>query len=280
MHSRPALFLVFVFSFVTAMAQSPKRKADSLYRVKEFAAAAPLYLQSASLAEFKGARVGDYYNAACCFALAGQPDSAFTYLKKAVAGGWNNKAHVLKDSDLNSLHVSGEWEEVLNSIKETKTWTGDPLEAKLVTTDITNFWKAYDLAQHDTANRLAIYRQHYIDPGTPGLQDYFASKVGNMRSFVSGHDRRSRFYEAIRPNTLQVERLKPQMTESFVRFKALYPQARFSNVYFVIGNYTSGGTASANGLLIGTDQMARTSNVPLDELNLWEKNNFQSLESS
>jgi uncharacterized protein YjaZ len=274
------LFLVITNLIgVACFAQNIKARADSLYQAKNFAAAAPVYLWVASLAEFKGTKAGSYYDAACCFALSNQPDSAFKYLNSAKELGWSNKTHLLKDTDLSPLHGTKQWEEFTNSMSEQKNWTDDPLKANLVTSDITNFWNAYDLVQKDTANRLEIYMQYYTDKGSPGLQDYFASKVGNMRSFVRGHDAKKKFYAAIRNNTLQVEKLKPQMITSFVKFKELYPQARFSNVTFVIGNWTSGGTASNNGMLIGTDQMSKTDDVPIDELNLWERNNFQPLEN-
>jgi hypothetical protein len=275
-HRFSVLSIVVLLGF-TLSAQNIKAKADSLYQARNFSSAAPLYLQVASLTEFKTSMASNYYDAACCFALSNNSDSAFFYLKKAKELGWNNKTHLLKDEDLTTLHGTKQWKKFVKSMKEQKNWTDDPLKANLVTTDITNFWQAYDLAQKDTANRLAIYKQYYIDKGTPGLQDYFPGKVGNMKSFVTGHDRRAKFYAGIRANTLLVEKQKQQMIESFVTFKELYPAARFSNVYFVIGNFTSGGTASSNGLLIGTDQLSKTDDVPTAELNLWEKNNFQPL---
>jgi uncharacterized protein YjaZ len=47
----------------------------------------------------------------------------------------------------------------------------------------------------------------------------------------------------------------------------------------LIGNYTSAGTVSSRGLLIGVDQYSKTDDVPVNELNLWEKNNFQRIEN-
>jgi len=274
-------FLIFVTFLITvvAPAQNIKARADSFYQVKNYVAAAPTYLWAASLAEFKGVKASCYYDAACCYALSGKSDSAFDCLNKANELGWTNKTHLLKDSDLNSLHGTPQWNKFTDSMKEPKNWTDDPRQANLVTTDITNFWKAYDMVQKDPANQLSIYRQYYIDRGSPGLQDYFAMKVGDMRSFVRGHDSKKKFYPAIRNNTLQVEKLKPQMIAGFIKFKELYPAARFSNVTFVIGNWTSGGTASGNGMLIGIDQMSNSNDIPIDELNLWERNNFQPLEN-
>ena len=272
------LFLLLIFTTTVASAQSPAAKADSLYRAKNYAQAAPLYLEAASLAEFRNAGASHYYNAACCYALTGDKKNAFSCLAKARSLGYNNREHVMKDTDLESLHDGKQWKKLLRSMKEEKTWSDDPMKAKLVTTDITNFWDAYDRAQKDTANRLAIYKEYYIAKGSPGLQDYFAMKVGNMRSFVRGHDKKEKFYAAIRQNTLQLEAQKPRMIQSFVRFKELYPDARFPAIVFVIGNWTSGGTASNNGLLIGADQYMKSPDIPLDELNLWEKNNFGLLE--
>jgi len=278
MRSSFYLFL-FVFGNMPASAQSSKREADSLYKAKNYAAAAPAYVRAALEAHFKVSSAGNFYDAACSFSMSGQPDSAFTYLSRAIKNGWNNKTHLLKDSDLASLYSKKQWKKLVGSIKQKKTWTNDPLKAQLITSDIDNFWKAYDLAKKDTANRLAIYRQHYVNKGTPGLQDYLASKVKDMGSFIKGHDRRSKFYAGLRYNTLKVETLRPQMVNSFIKFKEVYPAARFPDVYFVMGNFTSGGTVSANGLLIGTDQVVKTSDIPTDELTIWEKNNFQPLEN-
>jgi len=104
--------VAFVFLFVVvskSYCQNFKRKADSLYQVKNYSDAAPLYLKAASFEEFKATRASDYYDAACCFALAANSDSAFTYLKKATQLGWNDKEHLLKDGDLSSLHSEKEW---------------------------------------------------------------------------------------------------------------------------------------------------------------------------
>ncbi|MGZ3929716.1 MAG: gliding motility protein GldB-related protein, partial [Mucilaginibacter sp.] len=74
-----------------------------------------------------------------------------------------------------------------------------------------------------------------------------------------------------------VDKQKPQMLENFVKLKSLYPNAVFPNIYFVIGCFTSAGTTSDNGLLIGVDQAARTPEIPTDELNLWQRNNFSDI---
>jgi hypothetical protein len=275
-------YLLFIFVFwisLCAGAQNIGARADSLYNAKDYHAAAPTYVWAANLNEFRGAKASSYYNAACCYALTGSKDSAFICLEKAKEFGWTNKSHLMSDADLNSLHEEREWKKFTKNMKAQNTWSSNPKKAELITTDITHFWEAYELAQRDSVHRLAIYQQYYIDKGTPGLQDYFTMKVGDMHSFVRGHDRKAKFYAAIHANTLMIEKQKPLMIESFARFKKIYPDAKFPPVCFVIGNWTSGGTASNNGLLIGADQYMKSDDIPVDELNLWEKNNFQSIKN-
>ena len=50
----------------------------------------------------------------------------------------------------------------------------DPDAAQIVTSDLANFWRAYDAAQHapDSAARVAAYRDLYIRKGTPGLRNW------------------------------------------------------------------------------------------------------------
>jgi hypothetical protein len=271
-------FLLLLLSTSAFAQKSLSAKADSLYQAKKFTQAGTYYLQSAKQAEFKVSASGDYYNASCCYALSGKADSALILVKQAVNSGYKDFKHLKIDSDFDSLHPLAQWQNFTASLKSVETGTTDPLKAKLVTTDIKNFWKAYDLAQKDTANRLKIYKQYYVDQGSLGLQDYFAYKVIHMKNFVKGHDKKPKFYAAIRKNTFTVDKQKPQMTASFVKLKELYPQAKFPDVYFVIGAFSSGGTSSDNGLLIGLDQAVRSPDIPVDELNLWENNNFGKLD--
>jgi hypothetical protein len=55
-------------------------------------------------------RVADHaYNAACCHALGGKPDSAFVALALAIDYGFHDDGSLAKDSDLVSLHGDARW---------------------------------------------------------------------------------------------------------------------------------------------------------------------------
>ncbi len=264
-----------------AFAQSKfNQNADSLYQAKAYAAAGRNYLLALQADEFNPQKQNDYYNAACCYALTGKADSAMILLQIAIKKyDYEDVKHLGEDTDLESLHKRDDWQKLVASIHPRQKSTGDPNRAKLITTDINNFWSAYDLAQKDTANRYNIYKKYYVDAGTPGLQDYFAFKVRSTKNFVRTHDKKPKFYAAIRKNTYTVELQKPRMMASFAKLKDYYADALFPDIYFVIGAFTSGGTSTTNGLLIGLDQSVRTPDIPLDGLNLWERNNFADLNS-
>src|SRR4051812_47540473 len=91
------LALVLTFSYTLTFAQVRSKyikKADSLYKAKNYAAAGPYYVQSANAAEYNAIKKSDYYNAACCYALAGKTDSAFTLLHSSIANGYLNIKHI------------------------------------------------------------------------------------------------------------------------------------------------------------------------------------------
>lgn len=274
------LLILFLLASTATVAQvRPEKIADSLYIAKNFKEAGRYYLKATRQVDFEVLRSDNYYNAACCYALSGQKDSALVLLTKAVNGGYKNIDQIKKDTDLKSLASLPGWSKLLNSIKTVKNSTADPYKAKLITSDVKNFWKAYDLAKKDTANAINLYQKYYVDPASNGLQDYLGYKIKNLKNFVKSVNSKPQFYTAVRKNTYAVDQQKPQMIQSFVKFKQIYSKARFPDIYFVIGAFNSGGTSTDAGLLIGLDQSARTKEIPVKELNLWQQNNFTNLQS-
>ncbi|HEY3738641.1 MAG TPA: DUF2268 domain-containing putative Zn-dependent protease [Bryobacteraceae bacterium] len=148
----------------------------------------------------------------------------------------------------------------------------DPDAARLITSDIPNFWKVFGSASLvDAGDR---FQREYIDSGTAGLHNFLEGRIRNGRTLASVVAARPRYYAAIRSNTLAIVET-PQVTEairkSFHRLHEIYPEAVFPDVYFVIGRMNSAGTVSSNGLLIGVEMNARDERTPVDELTDWER---------
>lgn len=242
-----------------------ERFADSLYRVKNFAAAAPAYLNLRSRADFPLQHATALYNSACCYALTGQQDSALLLLKELAPMGLTSSQTLLNDADLSSLRLNKTFQELIKRIPPRPAVNNNPNKVKLVTSDINHFWQAYDLAKGDSAALQKQMRALYFAQATPGMQDYFGLKVSSVNYFIDQVIRHSKFHATVRNNTLAAERSKPAIMAALRRFKAIYPAAAFPDVYFVMGAFTSGGTVSDRGLLVGINQMANGPGVDVTE---------------
>jgi hypothetical protein len=94
-----------------------------------------------------------------------------------------------------------------------------------------------------------------------------------------------RYYADVQARTLSLATdtaVTKRIRRGLVRLRDLYPEARFPDVYFVIGTLSTGGTTGKSGMLIGTEQYGSGPDTPRDELPEWARiatraNNFASL---
>jgi hypothetical protein len=182
---------------------------------------------------------------------------------------------------------------------------------QIVTRDIPNFWRAYDLAAgKDSGQRVRIFETVYLQPGSPGLRDWMRVRLMNrdtvrarmaaagwpkarldslsldsLKKVTAPFYERSaaeqllralgkypRYYAAVRPTTLSVDtnsRITQGIRRGLNKLAALYPEARFPTIYFLIGTLSTGGTVAQSGMLMGTEQSASDPTTPLDELPDW-----------
>jgi hypothetical protein len=129
-----ALIFVFILSTIFLYGQSIPNEyfdfvkiADSLYRAKDFRQSAYKYSHAFKVNGWKGL-ANDRYNAACSWALAAVPDSAFFQLDRiATKLNYSDYRHITTDPDLKSLQNDNRWEPLLEKIKQNK----DKVEANL-----------------------------------------------------------------------------------------------------------------------------------------------------
>jgi hypothetical protein len=143
----------------------------------------------------------------------------------------------------------------------------EPRLSKIYTSDIDNFYKAFDLAINDTDNAKNIFKKEYFSKGTKGLKDFYKTKIGNIDKFTKFVIRHKEFYKSIRNDITNIDDLKERIYSNFDSFKSIYPNAVFPDVYFVIGKFQSNGTISKRGLLIGTEILCRTENTNTENWN-------------
>lgn len=93
------------------------RKADSLYRAKDFKSSAYAFSDAFSMPDAK-ITINHRYNAACSYALANNADSAFAHLNHiAACMNYSRYAHVKTDPDLKSLYTDSRWKPLIELVK-------------------------------------------------------------------------------------------------------------------------------------------------------------------
>ncbi len=92
--------------------------------------------------------------------------------------------------------------------------------------------------------------------------------------------RRPQFYAAMRAPTLALDTARAALAALDTvarRLRALYPDAALPPVHVLIGRLSTGGAASASGVLIGGEMYAADSTTPREELSAWERGNLRGV---
>jgi hypothetical protein len=147
---------------------------------------------------------------------------------------------------------------------DTTITTSDPVQAEIVTTDVDNFWKAFDDAAKVPADqRTAIYEKEYFDLGSQGLRDYVSLRPFTPEKFTDHVEQSRAYYTEIRPYIGQVVGQKPVIEAGFKRLKALYPDIKFpAHMYFIVGPQRALGLSSHNGILFAAEMLATPPGTP------------------
>lgn len=138
----------------------------------------------------------------------------------------------------------------------------DPGGAQIVTSDIDNFWEAFEAAQ-GSSEPGQVFDELYFGRASPGLRDFVAArrlKDGETlwRTIRANLD----YYRGLKASTDRLSQQAASVREAFRRVEEIYPQAVYPPIYFLIGGFLSGGTTSANGLLIGTELYGKRPGSP------------------
>jgi hypothetical protein len=138
-------------------------QADSLYDVNQYKESAQKY--SAAFSSFGGkGYYSDRYNAACSWALANEPDSAFVQLFKiAKKGNYTNLDHIIVDEDLGSLYTDERWDEVIAIVKANKNEAEKNLDKPLTAAldSIYNEDQTYRLKSRDISQKYGRDSDEY-----------------------------------------------------------------------------------------------------------------------
>lgn len=216
-------------------------------------------------------------NAAVYYGKAGYRDSALVLTELAVTQyGFGNLGYLLSDSLFLSYQKDKRYKAIVKQMIRHQKSFADPEKAKIITSDIPLFWQVYDRYLQDTTGATNLFIKEYFEKGSVALQDYYRLKtpnIGGIRGFVKNMSTMRKFYAGIRANTLQVVTLEDTIRQIYRNLKSWYPQAIFPPATLLIGGWSSGGTATDYGQILGVDMQSIDENTDLSELNAWQKRN-------
>lgn len=121
---RACVFLAGIACSVALNGQSDQytiliKEAQAAYSAQRYAESAHRYNEAFRLRGGSGDRA-DHYDAACSWALAAQPDSAFHQLWAAARMGLRNLRHLKTDADLIALHHDARWPTLVAEVQANK----------------------------------------------------------------------------------------------------------------------------------------------------------------
>jgi hypothetical protein len=197
----------------------------------------------------------------------GETDAAIAALVDATRAGLRMTGEL--QSELAPLHVHPRWPQIVAAseanLRAYRASHGDPEAFRFISSDIGLFWNVVDRLP-GTPDPALLLEREYLDKGTAGLHGFIFRRIGSGEKLHAALTRYPRYYAAVRPHSLQALKVEGEVRAAMRSFKGLYDKALFPDVYFVIGAMSSGGTASMDGLIIGTEVFSRAPDVPVDEL--------------
>ncbi len=227
----------------------------------------------AAAVAFGKAVAGGFRNASVYAELAaahmalGDQDAAVAALADATSAGLRMTGEL--QSALAPLHGHPRWPQIVAAsdanLRAYRASHGDPQAFRFISSDIGLFWSVVDRLP-GAPDPALLLEQEYLDKGTAGLHGFIFRRIGSGAKLHAALTRYPRYYAAVRPHSLQVIKVEGEVRAAMRSFKDLYDKALFPDVYFVIGAMSSGGTASMDGLIIGTEVFSRAPDVPVDEL--------------
>lgn len=125
----------------------------------------------------------------------------------------------------------------------------------VVTTDIDNYWKAYDqiVQTKNKKEQLEILKKEYLNKGTEGLEKIIWARRYQPEEFVDNINSYPKFWSSIRANIGKTKTLSKDIAVGIQKLKDIYPALKPAKIYFTVGAFRTGGTTVEDKVLIGSE---------------------------
>lgn len=137
----------------------------------------------------------------------------------------------------------------------------------IITTDIANFWEAYDkiTSIQDSVLQYEYLDSLYFNRGTAGLEGIRLARNYTAEDYINAINNYPKFWNSVRKNTINAEMYKQNIQQGIERVKSLYPETEQRKIYFTIGAMRTGGTYLDSLVLIGSEMAMADKNTDASE---------------
>ena len=137
----------------------------------------------------------------------------------------------------------------------------------VITSDIYNFWEAYDKI---TSTKDSVLQYKYLDSlyfqrGTLGLKGIMQARNYTAQEYINVINNYPNFLNSVRNNTLKADSYREEINRGLDKIKKLYPATRPNKIYFTIGALRTGGTYLDSLALIGSEMAFADKNTVASE---------------
>ncbi len=146
--------------------------------------------------------------------------------------------------------------------------------SKIYTSDITNFWVAYDSVKTTSSNakKIKFIDDLYIKNASNGLKDFITAREFTAEEWVKIIESYPKYWTSVRSQTMFILKNIEALENLSKKFKEIYPEFIEPDIYFTIGCLRSAGTTSSGRILIGAEMGAADNTTDVSELSPWLKN--------
>jgi len=128
-------------------------------------------------------------------------------------------------------------------------------QPEIRTDDVDRFYRVYDAA-HGKPSAEDLQAQ-YLDPGSPGLHQFVTSRIGSAHQLAEAVAKAPAVFDGARRCASALPEVRKRLPAVFDKLAAIYPQASFPPVTLVVGRNTTGGTTTADGVIVGLESICR-----------------------
>jgi len=128
-------------------------------------------------------------------------------------------------------------------------------EQKFVTSDIDNFWNAYDkiILEEDSLKQVSLLEEHFLNIGSTGLAAFREAKGYTIEDYLHVINAYPKFWSSIRENTHSAKNCALEIEKEVKKLEQLYPDLKPADIYFTMGAMRSPGAALNGHVLIGSE---------------------------